>query len=232
MTKAQFAILWGLAALVVCVFVALSYVLAQPGLPLSAPPAAMQSAAGQQTAGQQTAQVSTEAAQPQANDPDQVYRLPQTPYSAQSLSGLAEQTARQWQPDAGLVSAAASWPFADLDGFSMPVDWTFQFYSPDTQRIYVINVNQAQVTPIRETLSPYPLATVTKEQWQVDSYQALNAWLNDSGGDFLHTYPVVDVSMRLRSKDDKQPQWVVTGVTGDGQTAKTVRLDASASALP
>jgi hypothetical protein len=222
MTKVQLAILWALAALVIGVFVVLSYVVAQSGPPLAVVPAAGQPAA---------ARASTREAKPQADNPAQVYSLPQTPYSAQGLYALAAQAARQWQPDAGLVSAAASWPFADLDGFSMPVDWTFQFYSPGTQRIYVINVNEAQVTPIRETLSPYPLATVPGEHGAMDSYQALNGWLNGGGGAFLPAHSVVDVSMRLRSTDDKTSVWVVVGVGGDGQSAKTVQVDASTGAL-
>lgn len=225
MTKVQLAILWALAALVVGVFAALSYVASQSGAPLpaaAAPAPRLEAPAADQPV----------ADRPVADAPAQVYSLPQTPYSAQSLYALATQAARQWQPDAGLVSAAASWPFADLDGFSMPVDWTFQFYSPGTQRISVINVNETQVTPIRETLSPYPLAVVTADRWPVDSHQALNAWLNSGGGDFLHAHPVVDVSMRLRSTDDTQPLWVVVGVAGDGQTTQTVQLDASTGALP
>jgi hypothetical protein len=218
MTKAQLAILWALAALVVGVFVALSYVVAQSG-----PLASTRPAAGPTPTGNMPSPADT---------PAQVYRLPQTPHTARGLYAQAAQAARQWQPDAGLVSAAASWPFADLDSFSMPVDWTFQFYSPGTQRIYVVDVNETQVTPIRETLSPYPLLTVTAERWQLDSYQALNAWLNDGGGDLLRAYPVVDVSMRLRTMDDEQPLWVVVGVSGDGQTTETAKLDAYTGAQP
>jgi hypothetical protein len=125
------------------------------------------------------------------------------------------QAAKEWQPDAGLVSVAASWPFATLDDLSSPVDWTFTFYSPGTQRVYVLNVHSEQSMLIRETLSPYPLVVVASDMWQVDSHQALNAWLNGGGGEFLGGYPVVDVSVRLRV-DDGRAVWAVIGAGRGG----------------
>jgi len=66
------------------------------------------------------------------------------PQSAGSLYLNSDQAAQSWQGDAGLVSAAASWRFARLDGFSRPVDWTFQFLSPATHRMHVANVNEGK----------------------------------------------------------------------------------------
>jgi hypothetical protein len=211
-TRTQLTVLWGLAVGVVLVFVVLTYVLSR-SLPLTLPSAARQ------------ASVPVDA-MPSA----EVYRLPETPYSARSLYNQAERVAQAWQPDAGLVSAVASWPFAELDGLSGPVDWTFSFFSPGTQRVYVVNANQEQVTPIRETLSPYLLPMVALDRWRVDSYQALSAWLNGGGGDFLRGYPIVDISVRL-AVDEGQVLWAVVGTDRGNQSAFAVRLDAAGGSV-
>ena len=150
-----------------------------------------------------------------------------------SLYERADQAAKEWRSDAGLVSAVASWPFATLDDLSGPVDWTLSFFSPGTQSIDVLNVHPDRITSIREMLSPYPLPAIAIDLWQVDSHEALNAWLNGGGGDFLRSHPVVDVSARLRVEDgralwtvigtsrgdagqEEQPSWVVVLDAADG----------------
>jgi hypothetical protein len=207
-TRTQLAVLWGLAVGVVLIFAVLTYVLSRPS------PTARLSAASQAPAPVGT--------MPRA----EVYRLPETPYSARSAYGPAERVAQAWQPDAGLVSAVASWPFSDLDDLSGPVDWTFSFFSPGTQRVYVINARQEQVTPIREALSPYPLPVVALDRWRVDSYQALSAWLDGGGGEFLQDHAIVDISVRLGG-DEGQILWVVVGTDRGNQSAFAVRLDAA-----
>jgi hypothetical protein len=212
-TKAQLAALWGLALGIVLVFAALTYVLSRP----QSSPALLSA----------VTPVSVQAAveSPTVESPVVDYRLSGTPYSARSLYSQAEQEAQAWQPDARLVSATASWPFSDLDGLSAEVDWTFSFYSPGTQRICVLDVNPDRVLRIRETLSPYPLPIVAPEQWQIDSYQALNAWLNGGGGAFMREQPIVDVSMRLGSEDGRVV-WTITGAANRSEAAFTMTVDA------
>jgi hypothetical protein len=207
MTKTQLVILWGLGVLIVVILGALGWVLSQarPERPVALSPTAT------------LAPLPPEAA---------AYRLPETPHSARNRYAQAEQAARDWQPDATLVSAAASWPFVGLDDFSRPIDWTFQFYSPATGRVYAINVDGTTVTPIRETLAPYSLPAIDVKRWQVDSHQAVNAWLNRGGGAFLKQHPVVDVSIRLARPQGAAPVWTVLGIDEGGQATRTERVAA------
>jgi hypothetical protein len=198
MTKTQIFILWGLAIVVVVVLVVVGQVMSRPSV----------------------------KAAPIVTVPAQSYRLPGVPYSARSLYRHADQAARSWQGDAVLVSVAASWPFADMDGFSQATDWTYQFYSPSTQGIYVVNASEAEVTPIREALSPYPLATVPLDEWRLDSHEALNAWLSAGGGDLLSANPIVDVNVRLRQSEDGQAEWAVVGAVRGSQAIHVARVDA------
>ena len=202
MTKGQLAVLWGLAVIVLLIMAALTYLLSRPALPAPLLGQGPASGSVQQPVGVPAGVPATV----------QTYLLPGMPYSARSLYDRAEQTAKEWRPDASLVSVAASWPFATLDRLSGPVDWTLSFFSPSTQSVHVLNVHPDQITPIRrgEVLSPYPLPVIEIDRWRVDSYEALNAWLNGGGGDFLRSHPVVDVGARLRVEDGRAV-WTVIG---------------------
>jgi hypothetical protein len=212
-TRTQLGILWGLGVLIVAILAGLGWVLSQSRQPEVLPAATLPA----------------ERPPPAGTPAQAAYRLPETPHSARNQYARAQDAARAWQPDAALVSAAASWPFAGLDDFSRPVDWTFQFYSPATGRAYTTNVDQTDVTPIRETLSPYALPVIDLEQWQIDSYQAVNEWLNQGGGTFLKKNPVVDVSIRLARQHGETPTWTVVGIDDSGEVVQTTRVDARAS---
>jgi hypothetical protein len=198
MTKTQIVILWGAALVVVLVFVLLSRFISRP------------------------LQESEPLQAPQV----QSYNLADIPQSARRFYPRAEQAAKSWQEDAALVSAAASWPFVRLDDLSLPADWTFQFFSPALQKIFVVNVSETQVAVMRESLSPYPLPVLPLDEWQVDSVQALNAWLNHGGGGFLKAHPIVDVNARLRRSKEGRAQWIVVGVVRSSETVHVVWVDA------
>lgn len=198
MSKTQIAVLWGFTLVIVLAFVVGGQLLSRPA--------------------------TTEA---MMTWPGKVYSLPQVPYSARGFYERAQQAATSWQSDAQLASAAATWPFVRLDHLSQPTTWTFQFFSPGTQSIYVVAVDEKNVTFIRSSLTPYPLATMQVEQWRVDSYEALNTWLNQGGGRFLELRPAVDVIARLVAGDGNTIQWVVVGNVSGTDEAHVVRLDAT-----
>lgn len=198
MTKTQIVILWGLAVLVVGVFVVLSQVVVRRPV---------------------------EAAV-QVTQPVQVRQMPDIAQSAKKFYLRADQAARTWQGDAQLVSTTASWPFARVGDLSVPVEWTFQFFSPGTQVIYVVNVSESAATKIVETFSPYEVQTIDIDRWQIDSPQALGAWLSYGGEDFLNQHSVVDVSARLRFAEDGRLIWSMVGVVRGSQTLHLVKVDA------
>jgi hypothetical protein len=204
MTKTQIAILWSLAVLVVIVFVFLGQFLSR-------------------SPQEEVIVVPTTVGR--------VYLLPEISQSARNLYPSADQAARSWQEDAQLVSASTSWPFVRLDDLSMPVDWTFQFFSPSTHKLYVVHTSESQVVPIREALSPYTLPTVSVGEWHVDSHQALGTWLDQGGGRFLDRYPVVDISARLRVTEGGRSEWSVVGIVKGSQTVHVVQVDAQSGSV-
>lgn len=199
MTKTQIAILWGLTILVVISFIVLGRIISRPAA----------------------------QALPISMLPAKTYHLSQVDYSARGYYARAQQAASSWQGDAQLVSASAHWPFVRLDNLSQPTTWTFQFFSPATQRIYVTSVDDKSVTFVRSSLTPYPLAVVTVDRWQIDSPAALNAWLNGGGGQFLELNPAVDVSARLVAGDRDSAEWVVVGSVSGSPDVQITRIDAA-----
>ncbi|MBN1581930.1 MAG: hypothetical protein JXA89_14595 [Anaerolineae bacterium] len=204
MTRKQIAILWGLAAIVLIVFVLV---------------------------GRAISRSAEKRPSPVAISGGRTYNLEQSSHSARNLYARADQAARSWQKDARLVSASASWRFVKVDDFSAPTNWTFQFFSPRTQKLYVVSASETQVTVIRDTLSPYVLPAAPIGEWQLDSNQALSIWLNNGGGDFLDQHPVADVSAMLQPPEAGGLEWLVIGTVPDSQSVYLVRIDAGSGAL-
>jgi hypothetical protein len=205
LTKTQIGILWGLSALVVVVFAVLAQMVSRaPARPAVPTPAAVQAT---------------------------TYRLPDVPYSARGYYPRADQAARTWQGDAQLVSATATWGFAEIDNLSQPVDWTYQFYSPETQQLYVVSVGEKRATPLVGSLSPYKLPTIAPGRWRADSHEALSAWLNEGGAGFLNSHSVVDVNARIRQVEGGHIEWSVVGVARDQDEHHVVVMDAETGSL-
>jgi hypothetical protein len=198
MSKLQIGILWGVALLVVVVFAILSQVISQS--PVVAPA--------------------------ETDLPARTHTLPQIAETARNFYPRADQAARSWHEDARLVSATASWPFVEQGDLAAATDWTYQFYSPSRQELYVVNVNVEEVTTIVVTLSPYTLSTIDPAQWHIDSPEALGIWLDYGGDAFLDSHSIVDVSARFRLSEEGRPEWSVVGVVRDTRTFHLVEIDA------
>lgn len=150
--------------------------------------------------------------------PQMTFEAPVAAVTAQSAYVLAREAALQWQEDAYLVSASASWRNATVDLFREPVPWAFQFYSPSTRRLNVFSVSGGEAETLRESYVAYVLLPVTVEAWRADSPQALADWLNASGGRFLRAYTLVDVHATLRyDKELGRAMWFITGLESGGK---------------
>jgi hypothetical protein len=197
MSKLQIGILWGVAVLVVVVFAILSQVISRSPV------------------------VVAEA----TSTPARMHQLPSIGETARNFYPRADQAARSWHEDARLVSATASWPFVEQGDLGKGTDWTYQFYSPSLQELYVVNVSADEVTQIVVTLSPYVLSTIDAAEWHVDSPEALGIWLDHGGATFLDKHSVVDVSARFRLSEEGQPEWSLVGVVRDTRTFHLVEID-------
>lgn len=147
--------------------------------------------------------------------------------SARQAFAPAARLAAQWQRDGRLAVVSSQWSAVGLPS-SGNVLWTFQFFSPSTQRLALVVVEDGVARMLREGLSPYVLPTFSPEDWRVDSGQAWQTWW-DRGGRHLMTRGVgVDVVMQLRaSGKGDHPLWSVTGLIAGTDSAFTLVVDAS-----
>ena len=161
--------------------------------------------AAQSTAGQVT----------ETPGPQPTHTVTYTQVTGLSQYRLAEAEARAWAGDAQLVSANANWPrVLNQDQVGEPETWTYHFYSPSKEHLFIVNVQPDNRTlgfehVVRITLPPPLLGT---ESWVVDSPAALAIWLDNGGADMVRTNPGLEMIVQLRHlRDYPNPVWMVIG---------------------
>jgi len=152
--------------------------------------------------------------------------------TARQAYAPAAELAGQWREDARLAAVYARWPVAKMQEEGR-VEWTFQFFSPSTQRLSLIAVAGGQARLVRESLSPYPLSTFSPEEWRMDSDRALQAWWNRGGEDLVARRPDADLAMQLRMPDEGggQPIWTVVGSLSGTEATVIVAVNAATGVL-
>ncbi len=149
-----------------------------------------------------------------------------------SQYGLAEAEARVWAPDAQLASANAHWPRIIYENqIGEPGQWTYRFYSPDKQRMFIVKVEpDDRIRAFQHvaliTLPPNVLDT---DDWSIDSPSALAIWLDYGGADLVRRNPGLEVLVQLRHLDSRYPNpvWMVTGTDKRTQDLHVGVVDAS-----
>lgn len=150
--------------------------------------------------------------------------------SARQAYPQALEVAQGWQPDSKPALVSTQWRLRE-GRWPVRVVWTFQFYSPSTQRLAVVAVDESGARMLRETLSPYRVPTFADADWQVDSPAAVEAWWNGDGATLvsLHSESDVEVTAQLRANEGGNPIWTVTGITAS--QVRTVSLDGKTGEL-
>lgn len=144
-----------------------------------------------------------------------VYQLKATTVTARSLFPLAQEAATAWQGDMQFVSASATWTHADLAGLEQPVEWIYRFYSPGLKRILFVIVTPDQQVIARPHLDRVQreLRLVDPARWQMDNAEALSAWLNNGGIEWLQSATDRIVSAQLtQDLAANEPVWTISGL--------------------
>jgi hypothetical protein len=147
-----------------------------------------------------------------------------------ALRALAPAThlATQWQADARL-SGVSGQQLEINQPAEKGIVWTFQFFSPSTQRLAIVAVEDGTARMVRPpALSPYSVPVFPDETWQVDSDTALLEWWNRGGRNMVNKYPRVDLMVQLRlSQESDRPTWMVAGVASGTNTSFAILVDAT-----
>jgi hypothetical protein len=148
----------------------------------------------------------------------------------------ANETAQNWQPDAQLVEATATWPqgITQDDIATGTSIWDFTFYSPAANQIATIN----QVgNELPKLITQFPAQNVvtplSTTAWQIDSAEAISILLEQAGGaEFLRSQGVSILTMSLNTvTESSRIEWFISLFSSQTGQSLTIRVDANSGEL-
>lgn len=150
--------------------------------------------------------------------------------TAQSSQKIAVDHAKtNWQEDAQLMAVTSTWERTELQGVGQPSPWTYRFYSPSARRMLFVTVTpQGEIigTLHTERLIKKP-QFIPLEAWQVDSPEAISAWLNYGGAPMLAAMPGIQVVAQLQVSNDESPlTWTIAGYDRASQNYHSIFINA------
>jgi hypothetical protein len=159
-----------------------------------------------------------------------VYELTPGEITALTLYPLAEAAALAWEEDVLFISASTSWNHASMAVLEQPVEWVYRFYSPGLQRILFVIVTPEQEIIVQPHLRKIrrELQVIDPAEWQMDSPEAITAWLNSGGGRWLQQAPNPVISAQLTfDLDENVPVWTISGL--DVETGQSINYTLKAT---
>lgn len=165
--------------------------------------------------------------------PGEESAAPLSPVTASLAYPAAFTAAENWQADAQLVSATASWPdVTSEEDLDRAVAWGYTFLSPQTRQIQVVSVSP-QGTEAVQTVNAGPKTRSTDvTSWQVDSEEVLRLFLDNGGRDFLEQHPGATVTLRVALEEDAERLvWYAMGIYSPDRATLVVSVDASTGEL-
>lgn len=148
--------------------------------------------------------------------------------TAQAAYAQAEVVALDWQEDARLVRASASWSEPTAERLlTEDVAWVFYFFSQKVGRLQRVVVDEQGVSgEAAQAMDRVPVS-IDPDEWQVDSPDALVHFLAHGGREFLTEHHVT--TMRVQLSAELLPGrlvWMVVALASTDRTAKGVWVDA------
>lgn len=144
----------------------------------------------------------------------------------------AQETAESWQPDAQILTAQATWPQgATAQELRVgETSWGFTFYSPAAQKIAVFSVVEDNVALVSEGDHQQTDPLLSASGWNLDSDEAIKAFLAGGGNRFLNDSGVTTLTMALMASDIEENgrlEWQISLFSTQTGQAFTMRLDAT-----
>ena len=151
------------------------------------------------------------------------------PLTAREAYALALSEARNWQDDAQLVSATASWAnVGSEEQLAEDVAWGFTFLSGQSAETQILSVTRVGAERVREMRSTSAMRAADVASWQVDSPQALALFLEHGGRDFLNQHPGATISLRLGPEEESSRLvWLAMGIQSADKSTMVLEVDAS-----
>ena len=151
--------------------------------------------------------------------------------TAQASKEMAWQHARtQWREDAELLAVTSTWGKTELNMVGQPTAWTYRFYSPAARRMFFVTITpEGEIIGTLHTERLYKEPElIALEAWQMDSPEALSAWLNYGGATMLAAMPGIQVVAQLQMPDQESPlTWTIAGYDRASQNYHSIFINAN-----
>ena len=147
-----------------------------------------------------------------------------------SQAQALEYAQSRWQADAQLMAVTSTWSQTELHAVGEPTSWTYRYYSPSTKRMFFVTITpDGNAIGTLHTERPFVTPPfISAENWQVDSPEAISAWLNFGGSTMIAAMPGIQVVAQLQVKEaDSPPTWIVAGFDRATQNYLSVSIDAN-----
>ncbi len=144
----------------------------------------------------------------------------------------AQKTAADWQPDAQLMTAQATWPQGATAALLKQgeTSWAFTFYSPDAEQIAIFSVVEDKVNLVSQGDHQQTGPLLSASGWNLDSQDAIEAFLAAGGNTFLANGGVSTLTMALLANDvegNGRLEWQISLFSTQTGQSFTMRLDAT-----
>jgi hypothetical protein len=144
----------------------------------------------------------------------------------------AQNSALEWQSDARLLTAQATWPQGSTAQQLLKGEesWGFTFYSPAAQRIAVFSVVEDTAAKVSEGDHQQTDPVLSASGWNLDSQDAIEVFLAGGGNTFLAEQGVSTMTMALMASDAEvngRLEWQISLFSLQSGQAFTMRLDAT-----
>lgn len=148
--------------------------------------------------------------------------------TAQEAYSQAEKVAREWQGDARLSSATATWSQPTVAELTTgQTAWGFSFVSPSAEETAIVTVIGQQTELVQAQQASKVPELLDVAGWQVDSPQAMRMFLENGGEGFLRDHPESEIHLRLSTRAQEGTiHWLAIGLSADGQSSSFLQIDA------
>jgi hypothetical protein len=141
--------------------------------------------------------------------------------------------AQNWQTDAQLVNATASWSNVESEeDLQESTAWGYTFLSPQTRSVRVVSVTPDGAEHVQTSDATATTRGVDAILWQVDSEQVLGLFLNSGGRDFLAQHPGITVTLRIGlDESGERLVWYAMAIYSPERATLVVTVDATTGEL-
>ena len=148
----------------------------------------------------------------------------------------AQQTAADWQPDAQLLNARATWPQgANVEQLREgDATWGFTFYSPAAGQISTISVVEEDVSVVSQGDHQPDNSILEATGWNIDSNEVIELFLKEGGRQFLDAEGVTTLAMILHADDldaDGRMKWELNMINLQNGRGLKMQIDATSGEI-